>query len=675
MCKAIVVASLLLAFVFLPGTCPLAGENTQYPGAAQVAGKESAGDIPVNYGRESIGFDQVRSDGPGMTIGITTYDYQSNSRMNRQIEWRGNQVVHFTWMKKTIAAMGGVRYTAYEYWDPTTGQLGFGLTDGGHPVHDTASRSGYVGIDVDPEGKAIVYNHHAYYPDYTSCIFYADAEMPTDGYLNEYALPHPWDSAFPQYYDYTWPSAEVQVYGGDTIVHVFANRAIDNTTHFITYFRRIGGANSGVWDHPPMTVDTTPAICQIVTASRSSGKVALVWLGEPGNYPGDPESVQRDDQRTGLPYYMISNNGGASWDPKVCAVAFDSTVGGYLGQGDISAVFDMDDHLNIVWDAREVNPTSTGLGEYPHFYGSFLLHWDELSNDIHIIKDANWDVTNSYCTGGAWNEMSIVKPQVSECNGNLYALFVQYNDIYRGIDDDCYWSSSEEGGANGELYLAVSTDGGVNWSASYNLTQTYTPYCDSTDALPWIDNICTSEMWPSMAKYGMEVTDGNFTGVTVLDPTGTYSGNHYLDVLYIEDKRPGACVMNAGGWTINPVKWFRVPCVTTIPDNDADGVPNEYDNCPNVPNPDQADSDGDGIGDVCQRECGDVTGDLLLNLLDITYLIAYLYNEGPAPVEYECYGDPNEDDLVNMLDIVYLINYLYKEYPAPLPGCCLPPWK
>ena len=34
-------------------------------------------------------------------------------------------------------------------------------------------------------------------------------------------------------------------------------------------------------------------------------------------------------------------------------------------------------------------------------------------------------------------------------------------------------------------------------------------------------------------------------------------------------------------------------------DEDFDGVPNESDNCPLVANADQADSDGDGIGNVC----------------------------------------------------------------------------
>lgn len=54
-------------------------------------------------------------------------------------------------------------------------------------------------------------------------------------------------------------------------------------------------------------------------------------------------------------------------------------------------------------------------------------------------------------------------------------------------------------------------------------------------------------------------------------------------------------------------------------DNDADGVANDIDNCPFVPNTDQANTDGDGLGDVCDSVdwyADDMDGDGVLNQAD-----------------------------------------------------------
>jgi len=61
---------------------------------------------------------------------------------------------------------------------------------------------------------------------------------------------------------------------------------------------------------------------------------------------------------------------------------------------------------------------------------------------------------------------------------------------------------------------------------------------------------------------------------------------------------------------------------------------------------------------------GDCNGDSNINILDVTYLIAYLYNGGPPP-EPLVSADPNCTITINILDITYLISYLYKGGPAP----------
>src|SRR5262249_41383453 len=40
---------------------------------------------------------------------------------------------------------------------------------------------------------------------------------------------------------------------------------------------------------------------------------------------------------------------------------------------------------------------------------------------------------------------------------------------------------------------------------------------------------------------------------------------------------------------------------TGTSDLDSDGVPDDIDNCPRTPNPDQADADGNGVGDACDN--------------------------------------------------------------------------
>jgi parallel beta-helix repeat protein len=62
----------------------------------------------------------------------------------------------------------------------------------------------------------------------------------------------------------------------------------------------------------------------------------------------------------------------------------------------------------------------------------------------------------------------------------------------------------------------------------------------------------------------------------------------------------------------------RTAACTHDPDADADGVPDARDNCPRAFNPDQRDSDRDGIGDVCEFERL-VTGNL--NLPRGTYVL------------------------------------------------------
>ncbi len=66
------------------------------------------------------------------------------------------------------------------------------------------------------------------------------------------------------------------------------------------------------------------------------------------------------------------------------------------------------------------------------------------------------------------------------------------------------------------------------------------------------------------------------------------------------------------------------------------------------------------IGDLC----GDANSDNGVNILDVTFLINYLYKEGPPPLNADL-ADANGDGTINILDVTILVNFLYKSGPPP----------
>jgi len=526
---------------------------------------------------------------PGKTIGTTWYDYQHNGTIGRMVAWGPHAPnpgwetnaawIQFAWMYLPLPTFTARSY-GYNYYNIAGGAFATA------PIYVQSGDEygGYVGLDVDQSGRAIIGGHnqtgdghnepHLYRdwePGYGAFDFGDTERVPDE--LAGYYQSNDADECI-------WPKFRLQE-GTDTVLHVFSQISEANAAdpQAVYYFRLVnpfqGLFPNSAWDEPPYCVDTIYDISQDIAASRTTDKVALVWGANLPN-PGDCDTcsgtstihVQWDNDVL----YQISDDQGQTWNPRVNLTKMVDGETGYRVYTDLSCMIDSDDDLHILWFGTYWPADAATEGWLPE---GRLFHWSEAFDDvanpapiIRTVQDAVWGALwdDVECWSGAWNG-NIAKMQVSECNGRLYALWVQFQDPVHGVFDDCAarYNEAPSGAANGDLWISVSEDDGLTWDEARNVTNTYSKDCD----IPGGGEPCMSENWPSMSRFGRpNQTDDDWSNAEVVDPSGTFTGavgEYYLEVQYIMDRDAGGIVQDEGTWQEADVNWFRLACVDAIP--------------------------------------------------------------------------------------------------------------
>jgi hypothetical protein len=536
------------------------------------------GTASVSIGKTSTYTSNAATVSPGVVLGDTWYDYQQNGTMGRMIDWgqsatTGNAYIHTIWMSLPTFDTQTGRHYSYRLYNAANGSFG--------PVvnpQDGTDYAGYVQVQSNGAGAGILgghnkklgqfYRSHLYYNLSAGAPFFGESVV-TDSVASYGTAPAILNQQV------IWPKFAYQE-GTDTVTHIFAQVSPQDggtEKEGVYYFRKVGVKEAGVWDYPPYVVDTQNVLAQAVVASKTSDKVALAWLGRvPADGDCDTCSNNADvsllwEQSENDVYYQISNDQGANWDPRVNITKYQWGAPGFRAYSELSVTFDSADNLHVIWVGRNWADSFENL-ILPK--SGRIFHWSENVSVIRTVVNSEWEQEDSIkCTGGVF-QLNVSKVQISECNGRIYVLFVQYNDFPNGVWDDCAARISDpaeyQGAGNGDLYVTISEDGGTTWDVARNLTNSRTPGCE-----PGVSGDCESDGWPSMTRYGRQnlVTE-DWSGAQEVIPTGGSNPDDYwLDVMYLSDRDAGGFA--AGGTQAegtqqnSNLQWFRLACVEAIP--------------------------------------------------------------------------------------------------------------
>jgi hypothetical protein len=500
---------------------------------------------PMYEGGKAVNCDQINSQVLIHQIdqwGTTYYDYQKNGSMGRMIAIGPGGYRHMIFHKLYYYPYGTPptgypRYVMYNCKDPSNNWLGETAIDGG-----TNKNAGYAQIAVLHNGVEVAVYHQStsVAPLYYSVLRVGDGtDYICQGYFsNLYDLPDHIEGT-PTGQNGMWPKACVKYdavkdtdyihvvltqnspnAGDDQILGYercqFQGTTMKCITRYggsrVTYTRLPNTNYPGPLDYVG-AFDTSKSIAALPVASPVSRKVAVVYM----------RHRQDTQYNNDVMYFESTNNGddwldGTQWPPvkhNVTNYATGSTERAYT---DLAACYDYGDTLHIAWTGCFFDSVA---GTY-NSVKSNLYHWSIGSGKV-LVAPGQWEETNP----GAWNrslsKMSIsVKDPVYHPGEPPY-VFLTWTQFNPG-------DTSLGGYGNGDIYGAVSNDGGRTWTPGYNLTNTQTPNC-ATGA-------CLSEHWSSMAE-------------------NMYNGDEHIE--YVCDRDAGGCVQpNEGTWTDNDMMYIHV---------------------------------------------------------------------------------------------------------------------
>lgn len=379
---------------------------------------------------------------------------------------------------------------------------------------------------------------------------------------------------------------------------------------------------------------------------------------------------------TGEGFYLGSNNDGSG---NTTAVFKDGLIeGNYIHHLDGSTISQGDgieikdgSYNNIIRDNVIHNIKYPGIlvygtdGNAPNIIEGNVI-WSSGDNGIQAASDAV--ITNNIIIDSAASGIRSQNHQ-SAIPGNLTIV---HNTVITNAGGNAIRVNRPAGGVlSGPIVIANNALYAVDSGLALRLQDLPGFTISGNTGVGRVQPAQDLNAWNPGGNLDLDFNDGTnkdlylaegslLIGNADVDYTINYDFNgtertHSLDVGALVYKPSGSA-----GWQIEP--GFKETLESGL-DSDGDGVKDSQDNCINIVNPAQWDTDLDGYGNRCD---GDLNNDGSTNTLDLNLYIKH-HRTREGEIDYNVNADFNSDGRINTLD--FNIYILFHRNP-PGPSCC-----
>jgi hypothetical protein len=477
-------------------------------------------------------------------IGDTWYDFQKNGSMGRMIAVTPAGYREDSWMYCNGVYPSVGRYIRANCEPPDGGWIGAVNADGGAPLNAGYSNQSHL----HDGSSAIIYHRTGGTPVWYATLCVEDV-VGSNNFTRKFDVPDyiagsVWQSVWPKL-EVQWDSASGRDYihivgtdnnttGGMPVIVSYVRCYIkDGPTLLDTLicqcynggsaktYKVVAGVNGGGSFSTISGFDSSCSITVVPVCSKVSRRVSVAWL-RPANCN---LSASHCDYLEDVCFIESMNSGedwidGTNWPPPHYNITNYGCGGTERGFSDLSACYDYQDSLHVVFVTTAFDSTNVGYYDWGKAY---LHHWSKKTG-IGLIASK----TKQGGYPGAHN-LVIAKMSISA-----------QNPVYHPTGDSvylyCIWTQfdstdvSANEFANGDMFGSGSLDGGATWGGAFNLTNTRTPGC--------APGTCLSEHWSSLAQ-------------------NMYDGD--LHIQYICDKDAGGAIQDTPSrWMDNPVMYLQL---------------------------------------------------------------------------------------------------------------------